>query len=133
MLYPFAIPLTILPFVARVSAIFGNNKYVTAFFYLSWLSVVGGCIAMPIGSTGIRFGTTEYCSQIVEELPNALSSICPLIHDTLIFIATTWGFMGNWYPGVGVRKSGMMRTGILGRDMSPFARSILRDGQAYYL
>ena len=87
---------------------------------------------MPIGSIGVRFGTTEHCSHIIKELPNALSSICPLIHDTLIFIATTWGFMGISYPGVSV-KNGIVRAVVLGKDMSPFARTILRDGQAYYL
>src|SRR5258706_10597548 len=133
-LYPFAIPLSVLPFVIRVAMLFGRNRYVTAFFYLSWLSVVGGCIAMSIGSIGIKIGTTDHCSLIIGELPNALSSICPLIHDTLIFFATSWGFIQmssrSYYSGANNVKNGIGVV-VFGKDIQPFA--ILRDGQAYYL
>jgi len=85
---------------------------------------------MSIGSIGIKIGTTDHCSLIIRELPNALSSICPLIHDTLIFLATSWGFMQMSYdPGVKNR----IKVVIFGKDMGPFTRSFLRDGQAYYL
>jgi hypothetical protein len=60
-LYPFTIPLTVVPFVMRVFALYNNNKYVVAFFSMSWLSVLGSCIAVPIGALGFTIGTTKYC------------------------------------------------------------------------
>ena len=98
--------------------------------------MVGGCIALSIGSIGIKIGTTDHCSLIIMELPNALSSICPLVHDTLIFFATSWGFIQMssrlYDPGANNVKNGI-RVVVFGRDIQPFTKSILRDGQAYYL
>jgi hypothetical protein len=132
-MYPFAIPLTILPFVVRIFALYRNNKYVIAFFSVTWLSVLGSCVVMPIGIISITSGTRKYCLQ------NKLLSMPALriflfIHDSFIFLATSWALMRNSYQsdaGLGVKKG--IRVMVLGRHMLPFSKAILRDGQAYFL
>jgi hypothetical protein len=91
-----------------------------------------GCIAVPIYSTAINIGTTKYCSLIITDLPNAqaLSLVCPLIHDSLIFIATSWALRNSYY-NIDVKNG--IRAMVLGKHLHPFSRSILRNGQAYYL
>ena len=130
-LYPIAIPLGILPLMVRVFAIYRNNKFVIAFFSITWLSVLGGCVAMPIGSAGRNFGSTKYCYQKLTDPTNALTSFSPFIHDSLIFLATSWAFMRNSYSGLCIKN--IFRVAVLGRELPPFSKSILRDGQAYYL
>ena len=124
-------PLGGLPLMVRVFAMYRNNKFVIAFFSISWLSVLGGCIAMPIGSAGIHVSTTKYCYQTLTHLALALTSIPPFIHDSLIFMATSWGFMRNSYSDLCVKS--MFRIVLSGKELPPFSKSILRDGQAYYL
>ena len=127
MLYPFTIPLTILPFLLRVFILYDYNKYVVAFFSTTWLSVLGGCIAVPIGSIGTRVATTEYCSHSLTVVTYAMASICPLVHETLIFVATSWAFTKE------VTVKNKLQVIILGRHIPVFSKCMLRDGQAYYL
>ena len=115
----------------RIYALYRDNKYVITFFSLSWLALLGGCIAVPIGATGMKIGTTRYCHDGKGDLVNVLGSIIPLIHDTLIFIATAWGLMKHSYVNVGLKNN--VKGVVLGRHLPAFSRSILRDGQAYYL
>jgi hypothetical protein len=131
--YPFTIPFAILPLVIRVFPFFNNNKYVVAFFSVSWLSVLASGIAVPIGSIGIpvEIGTTKHCSHSLTELTYVLSSFCPAIHETLVFIATSWGLMRISYSDISMKNS--IQVMVFGRHLFPFSRSILRDGQAYYL
>src|SRR5258707_3995113 len=103
-LYIFPIPLGVLPLVVRVFALYGNNKYVIAFFSITWLSVLGACVAMPIGTVGKSIGTTKYCYQDISHLAHALSSFCPFVHDSLIFVATSWAFTRNSYSHVSFKN-----------------------------
>jgi hypothetical protein len=126
-LYPFTIPLSVLPLVVRAVALYDFNKYVVAFFSMMWLSVLGACIAVPIGSSGINIGITKYCDPGITEWANALALFCPLILDSFIFMATSLALMSNPYSDVSVRDR------VSGKHLLPFSRSILREGQAYYL
>ena len=129
MLYPFTIPLTILHFVGRVSGLYNNSKCVVAFFSSTWLLVLGGCIAVPIGSIGTRVTTTDYCSHSLTVVTYILASLCPLIHETLIFVATSWAFAQS----DGNVRNNMIHGMVVGRDLNAFSKGMLRDGQAYYL
>ena len=131
-LYPFTIPLTIVPFVMRVFALYNNNKYVVTFFSVTWLSVLGSCIAVPMGARGFNIGTTKYCLDGKTKLANALALFCPFIHDSLVFLATSWALMRCSYDNVnGITND--IRVMVLGRHLPAFSKSILRDGQFYYL
>ena len=131
LLYPFTIPLTVLLFVMRVSALYNNNKYVVVFFSITWLSVLAACIAVPIGAIGTQIGTTKYCIEDKTPLAAKLSSFCPFLHDSLVFIATSWALMRSSYSEVNVKNG--FRVMVLGRHLPAFSKSILRDGQAYFL
>jgi hypothetical protein len=126
-LYPFTIPLSVLPLVVRAVALYGYNKYVVAFFSMTWLSVLGACIGVPIGSFGIKIGTTKHCDHGITGWANALSLFCPLILDSFVFMATSSALMRNPFPDVS------MRDRVSGKHLSPFSKSILLEGQAYYL
>jgi hypothetical protein len=77
----------IVPFVMRVSALYNNNKYAIVLLSVSWLSVLGSCIAVPIGATGFNIGTTKYCLDAKTKTANALALFWPFIHDSLIVVA----------------------------------------------
>lgn len=115
----------------RVFALYRNNKFVIVFFSFTWLALLGGCIAVPIGAIGMKIGTTRYCYDAKTKLVDALGSFIPLIHDTLIFIATAWGLMKHSYTDPGLKNN--IEGIVLGNHLPAFSRSILRDGQAYYL
>ena len=131
LLYPFTIPLSLLLFVLRVSVLYNHSKYIIALFSVTWLSVLAACIAVPIGAVGIQIGPTKYCVEDKTTLALNLASICPFIHDGLIFVATSWAFMRGSYSNINVKNGFSMM--VLGRHLPAFSKSILRDGQAYFL
>ena len=126
-LYPFTTPFSTLLFVMRVCALYGNSKYVIAFFSMTWLFVLGSSIMVPIG---INPGTTNHCSDSKTELPKLLATFSVVLHDSLVFVATSWA-LRNSYSDINMKSS--IRVMALGRHLPPFSKSILRNGQAYYL
>jgi len=130
-LYPFTIPLSIMPLVVRVFALYKCDKYIVASFSTAWLCVLAACIAVPIGSYGISIGTTKYCDHGLTGLANALSLFCPFIHDSFLFGATSLALVRNSHSGDTVKNG--IRVMVFGRDLPAFSRAMLREGQAYYL
>jgi hypothetical protein len=61
----------------------------------------------------------------------AIAALCLLVHDTLIFLATSWAFVSRSYTDRSVKA--ILKDVFLGKNLPLFTRSILRDGQAYYL
>ena len=115
----------------RVFALYDRNKYVVAFFFITWLSVLGSCIAVPIGAIGFNIGPTKYCHGRKTKIANTLSIFFPFLHDSLIFVATSWALMRNSYADIN-KKNGF-EIMVLGRHLPTFSKSILHDGQFYYL
>lgn len=131
MLSPFTVPLSVLPFVMRISALYSKNKFVVAFFSVTWLFVLASYILAPIETVGASIKNTMYCLNTRSKLANSLTSSSVFIHDMLIFIATSWAFMRNSYSDVNVKNG--IRVMVFGKDLPAFSRSILQDGQAYFL
>ena len=129
-MYIVALLSTLLPFVARVSALYGNNKFVVTFFSLLWLCVLASAIAVAIGTSAFRVGETNYCAQSRSKKSSVLTAMA-LAYDTLIFVATSRAFMGYSYTPVSLKRG--FRDMVLGEHLFAFSKSILRDGQAYYL
>ena len=128
--YCIRLPLTTLLFVIRVCALYDNNKYVIDFFSMTWLFVLSGSIVSPISSIGVK-GSPKDCVDSRTEVATVLSFLPVFVHDGLIFIATSWALMRVSYPDVNVKRGfGVM---VFGRHLPAFSKSILRDGQAYYL
>jgi hypothetical protein len=130
-LYPFSIPFSILPFIPRVAAVYHNSKYVIAFFTLTWAVVLASSILWPFGVIGQQLGPTDYCVEMKLASTAAISALCLFIHDTLIFLATSWAFVLQSYMDDSVK--GVLKSIVLGKNLSGFTRSFLRDGQAYYM
>jgi hypothetical protein len=128
-LYTVALPSTLLIFVARVSALYNNNKYVVTFFSLLWLGVLASAIAVALDTSAFRIGKTNYCAESRSKKSSVLATMA-LVYDTLIFLATSWALMRSYTPVTSTRG---FRNMVLGKHLFAFSKSILRDGQAYYL
>ena len=115
----------------RVSALYSNNKYVIVFFSMTWLLVLGSYILGTIDTFGRNIGSTKHCLVYKAKLASLLTPSSVFVHDTLIFIATSWGFMRNSYSDVNVENS--IRVMIFGKHLPAFSKCILRNGQAYFL
>jgi len=129
-LYAIAAPSTSLLFFVRVRALYYNNKFIVAFFFLSWLGVVAGCITPAISVHAIRIGISKYC--INEKLDGyvALGGLLPLINDTLVFCATSFALLRNSHVD-GVQNR--FKVLLFGKYLPVFSKAILHDGQVYYL
>ena len=130
-MYPVTIPLTTLLLVLRVCALYNNSRRAIALFSLSWLSVLASSIAVPMGVTGVQVPFTNYCFVVKSEVSWILTATGPILHDTLVFCATSWAFISHSYPRAKWRA--MLGIVVRGDDLPPLSRSILRDGQAYFL
>jgi len=110
---------------------YNKNTYVTVFFFFMWLAVVGGSVPSTQGVTLVPLGTTKYCTNGKMENYVIMSGIIPLVNDTLIFIAITWRLVhGSRCEGTG---TGGMWSFVFGKHLPAFSRSLLQDGQVYYL
>jgi hypothetical protein len=61
---------------------------------------------------------------------NAVSALTRFFHDTLVFIVTSWWL---YKESNSADERGRFTTIVLGKHLLPLTRSLLRDGQAYYL
>ena len=130
-LYFIAIPSTSLLFAFRACAVFGMKLWAIAFFGALWLAVVGGCMTALFGITGTNLGPTEYC--ITSGIKHYLEAIgvAPMINDTIVFCAISWRLWRNNWARPTVKNS--FRVLVFGDYLPSFSKSMLLDGQAYYL
>lgn len=130
-MYSIAVPSTTLLFTIRVRAIYGGNKYITVFFGVLWLFVIGGCITTIHGDSVREIGSTGYCVNTHFESYATSSVIAPLVNDTLVFLAISWRLMQVTLLRDGHKVH--IQEIVLGRRMPPFSRALFNDGQMYYL
>ena len=131
MIFIVAFPTTLLLFVLRLCALYHNQKWVVAFFSLSWISVLCSSIMLSIGTKGVAIRSTNYCLEIKTQSSSRIAAITPVVHDTLVYLATSWAFMRNSYLEPNVQNG--VAVMVWGKHLPAFSRSILRNGQAYYL
>ena len=130
-LYFVTIPSTSLLFVFRACAVFRMNLWAIVFFGALWLAVVAGCMTALFGITGANIGPTPYCltSGIKPYLEAA--AVMPMVNDTIIFCAISWRLWHNNWASRTVKNS--FRVFVFGDYLPSFSKSMLLDGQAYYL
>ena len=127
---------TSLLFFFRTRAVFTSNPWVTAFFAALWLAVLGSCLALiaevfkPMPATSTAKTTAVCLSPDVGPLI-ALTTIIPLINDTLVFLAISWRLSRNSYEPYTVESG--IRFLVFGDYLPVFSKALLRSGQAYYL
>jgi len=132
-LYSVAVPSTDLLLILRLFCFYKNkNKYVVGFFSVSWLFLLGCSVTVPTGIKGVQIGNTLYCMEMASRPRwQKLAAITPLVHNFLVFVATSWLFMTASHQNLNVRNG--FHVIVLGRNLPEFSKSLLRDGQAYYL
>ena len=130
MIFIVAFPSTLLLFVLRVCALYHNQKWVVAFFFLSWIAVLCTSIMLSMGTNGKR-SPPNYCLEVKSTSSSRIAAITPFVHDTLVYLATSWAFMRNSYMEPNVQNG--VAVMVWGKHLPAFSRSMLRNGQAYYL
>lgn len=116
---------------------FKDCKYVCGFFFLSWLAVSSTSILhirfkvflldlKEIQEAGRCFTTGDYSAFIMT------STLVSMINDLLIFCAITCRLMNMAGFGDPTPRQRLM-TAVFGRHLPAFSRTLLKDGQAYFL
>ncbi|KAH9475833.1 hypothetical protein JR316_0011393 [Psilocybe cubensis] len=129
-----ALPSTSLLFYFRVCAMYHNNKAISAFFFVMWLGVVGGCVPSTIGVSGAMIGPTKYCISTTLKHYVALGTIMSLIYDSAVFIAISWRLTHlNLVDDMDINFKDVIKAIVLGKKLSKLSKVLLQDGQVYYL
>ena len=129
-----AVVFTSLLFFFRTRAVFKGNQWIVAFFATLWLAVLGGCSAFVVDvfyAPSPAPNTHTFC---VNENINpfvAAATIIPLISDTLTFLAVTWRLFHRSYVRHTLKNG--IRLFVFGDYLPVFSKTLLQDGQAYYL
>ncbi len=83
-----------------------------------------------MGVRGEPIANTGYCIEYKTPLAWEFARIVPFIHDTIVFMATSFALMRNSYSD---DSKGKLEAIVFGKYLPAFSKSLLRDGQAYYL
>ena len=130
--YVVAVPSTSALFYFRLKAVYCNNKIATIFFGSLWFSLFGLSFLIPLsGAKGVHIGTTRRC--INTEIPKYASTplIFNAIFDTLVFFAISLRIMS--FTIVGNTFRARMKSFFQGAGLPSISKSLLQDGQLYYL
>ncbi|KAJ7202675.1 hypothetical protein B0H12DRAFT_1035933 [Mycena haematopus] len=130
-LYPFAIPSTSLLFFFRVRAVYGAARRVTIIFGLLWIAELAACVSVPFGTGGINIGPTRYCIVTKLEPFAGSAAITPAVFDTSVFIAISYRLVGNTHVEYSWGQA--LRALLTGAYLPSFSKSLLIDGQMYYM
>ncbi|RDB27994.1 hypothetical protein Hypma_002096 [Hypsizygus marmoreus] len=130
-LYHVAFSSTSLLFFLRVRAIFNQNRFAVAFFFLLWLGVLGGSLTVATVGNAIHLGPTDYCKATAIKLYASAAPITFAVNDTFVFLAISWRLLMN-APLDPDHKAGFNHV-VLGKYLPAFSRALLQDGQVYYL
>jgi hypothetical protein len=114
-----------------VRAVYCNNRIITVFFGLLWLMLFGLCFVVLLAAKAVHIGPTQICIIIRVEHYGAISLLVHVVFDTLVFLAislrlSSFSIMGDTF---GARVRSFLR----GDGLSSLSRSLLYDGQLYYL
>jgi hypothetical protein len=124
---------TALLFFFRVRAIYDGNRYVTAAFFIMWLSVLGGSLTVVTTLSGAHIGNTKYCTSTGFKPYVSAANITIAIFDTCVFLAISWRLLAG-SPVVTTRDdSALKKSTLFGRYLPHFSRALFQDGQNYYM
>ncbi|KAF8815908.1 hypothetical protein BYT27DRAFT_7186374 [Phlegmacium glaucopus] len=130
-LFCIAIPSTSLLIFFRARAVFSTNPWAVALFGALWFAVLAGCVGTFFGITASNIGPTKYCVNGNAKPHLGAAATISLINDTIVFLSITWRLWGNSYAGRTMKDG--IRVLVFGEYLPAFSRSMLQDGQAYYL
>ncbi|KAF8179498.1 hypothetical protein K438DRAFT_1680489, partial [Mycena galopus ATCC 62051] len=102
---------------------------VTVIFGFMWIAELATCIVVPIATGGINIGATRYC--IPSELAISGAIITPALFDTAVFLAISFKLVEN--SQTEYSSASKVRAFLTGAYLPSFSRSLLVDGQVYYM
>ncbi|KZP23848.1 hypothetical protein FIBSPDRAFT_447659 [Athelia psychrophila] len=133
-LYGISAPATALLFCFRVSAIYLNSRIMVAFFTLGWLAVTG-CRAYDayLGMLKFSSGPDRSCGIILPANGkiDAVSYVSLAVYDTVVYLAISWRLSSE--PMTGSHWQARLSSFVSGTGLYRLSRTLLRDGQFYYL
>ncbi|KAF8898040.1 hypothetical protein CPB84DRAFT_1825539 [Gymnopilus junonius] len=116
-----AIPSTSLLFFFRVHAMYNRHKYVSGFFFLMWLAVLGGNLTNVPGVAGFNIGLTKHCLNGTLKPYISVGIIMQFVNDSLIGMEEE------------MKLKDVPRVIVFKKNLPAFTKALLWDGQAYYL
>lgn len=128
---PITIGFSAYLFFLRLRAIYNRNRIVEVIFFTLWLGLLVATIFVPIGIVGGTVGPTLYCQDAKVALYVTSGQIAPLVFDTLVFVAISWRLCRATCAEMGINRS--LKVIIFGEGLPAFTKSLLVDGQLYYL
>jgi hypothetical protein len=131
--YHVTVSSTALLFFFRVRAIYGGNRYITAAFFIMWLSILGASLTAITTISGVHLGNTKYCTSVLYKPYASAANIAVAIFDTCVFLAISWRILAG-SPVVTSRNArAFKKSTLFGRYLPQFSRALFQDGQNYYL
>jgi hypothetical protein len=129
--YPISLSSSALLFFFRLKAIYSGNRLVIALFFVLWLGVLACTMLIPITVHEMHIGETPYCEDANVPSTAFAAVLAPLVHDTLVFFAISWRLAQNSHIDINFHNG--IKVALLGKYLPTFTRSMLLDGQRYYL
>ena len=129
---PLAFPCSALLFLLRLRAVYNRDRVIVAIFSVLWLGLLASSVFVAIGMKAAPIGPTKYCTIRFAEKSAELGYLTPLIYDTLVFVAISWRLcrIACARPPSPQKSLKMV---LFGHYLPAFTKSILLDGQLYYL
>ena len=132
-----AISSTSLLFFWRVRAVYKDSRVVCGFFFFSWLAVACACVlhtqltffvldVEAIQQTGRCITAGNFSAFVIA------SSVVPMVNDLLIFCAISYRLMKMAEVRSPTPKKRLMAA-LFGHHLPAFSKTLLQDGQAYFL
>ncbi|KAF5326660.1 hypothetical protein D9619_004257 [Psilocybe cf. subviscida] len=136
---PISLGATGFLFLLRLRAVYNRDRFIVFTFFVLWVALLVGAALTIIGTKGgpvigSENTTTGYCEIISVTALSFYGLLAPLVFDTLILLAISWriGKLSTMHePGVNVGKT--INVMLFGTNLPAFTRSLLIDGQIYYL
>jgi len=128
--YVIAIPSTSLLFFFRVRAVYSNSPYITWFFGLVWISLLGLSVCVPLSIDGGHIGPTKRCINTVVRSYGSTPIILNAIYDTLVFLTISFRIVS--FTFVGETKGAQIKSFFFGDGLPRMSKGLLQGGQLYY-
>ncbi|KAF5372817.1 hypothetical protein D9757_011100 [Collybiopsis confluens] len=118
-------------FFIRARAVFMANKRMVAFLAFLWIMVVASSASLPIATfaSAVNIEDTLYCMTKGGSPSAGAGLIVSTVFDTVIFLSISYKLVASH----SFTENHGFRDLILGANLSAFSKSILHEGQKYYL
>lgn len=134
---PLAVSASGFLFFLRLRAVYNNDRILISVFFVLWLSLLTGGILVPISIKGGAVGSTLYCQDVWVSRISLFGQVAPLCFDTLVFLSISWRLsrIASYSDGGSALGDNTDRIGsvLCGSNLPAFSKSLLVDGQIYYL